>query len=303
MELRHLRYFVAVADTCHFGRAASTLHIAQPALSQAIRQLEADLGVTLLVRTTRRANLTPAGELLQREATRILADVDAAVDGVRRVAAGELGVLRLGLTGTAAVSHLPDIAGAIHRGLPGLALDIRADMLTPAQCDALRDGTIDLGVLRPPTTGEGIVTQTIAVEPLRLALPQDHRLVAYREISMSDLRSETFVVFDKPDSAVNRAIRRSCANAGFAPGKVHMAPDVPVIHSLVAAGLGIALVPGGASATETAGVTFRDVADAVHVELALAWRADDASPLVTAVTSVLETAGLFTIADRQAAGR
>jgi DNA-binding transcriptional LysR family regulator len=293
MELRHLRYFVAVAKTCHFGQAAQTLHIAQPALSQAIRQLESDLGVLLLIRTTRHARLTPAGELLQREAVRILDHVDEAVDGVRRVAAGELGVLRLGLTGTAAVSHLPAIARAVHRDLPGLVLDIHADRLTPSQCDGLRDGTLDLGVLRPPTTGDGIATRTIAVEPLCLAMPIDHRLASSGEIAMTDLRAETFVVFDKPDSAVNHAMRRSCARADFAPDRVHLAPDIPVILSLVAAGLGVALVPDGARRTATADVVFRSVDDAVCVELALAWRADDVSPLVTSVVSVLEHAGLF----------
>ena len=140
MDLRHLRYFAAVADTCHFGQAAEQLHVAQPALSYAIRQLEAELDVTLFNRTTRHVSLTPAGEFLQAEAARILAGVDDAERGVRRIAAGRTGLVRLGLTGTAAFSHLPRIARIVRQELPGVALEIQADMLTPAQCRLLRSG-------------------------------------------------------------------------------------------------------------------------------------------------------------------
>src|ERR1700745_2663217 len=126
MELRHLRYFAAVAETCHFGQAAEQLHIAQPALSYAIRQLEAELDVTLFNRTTRQVALTAAGEFFRGETERILADVDAAVDGVRRIGAGRSGLVRLGLTGTAGFSHLPRIARVVRRELPGVALEIRA---------------------------------------------------------------------------------------------------------------------------------------------------------------------------------
>lgn len=296
MELRHLRYFVAVAKTCHFGQAAAELHIAQPALSQAIRQLEAELGAELLVRTTRQARLTPAGELLQREAQRILNDVDTTIEDVRHVASGRLGVLRLGLTGTAAVSHLPQIARVLRAALPDLSLDIYADLLTPTQCDSLRDGVLDLGVLRPPTTGKGIASRVIAVEPLRLALPAGHRLLDLETIAMIDLADEAFVLYDKPSSAVNLATLRSCERAGFAPTSVHRAPDTPVVLSLVAAGVGIALVPDGAGRTTERDIVFRDVTGAEHVELALAWREGDPSAVVAQVLDALEQADLFDFA-------
>ena len=170
MDLRHLRYFAAVAETCHFGRAAEQLHVAQPALSYAIRQLEAELDVTLFNRTTRQVTLTPAGEFLQTEAARILAGLDDAERGVRRIAAGRSGLLRIGLTGTAAFSHLPRIARILRQELPGVAMEIRADMLTPLQCDELRAGALDLGVLRPPAVGEDIELRSIEVEPLVLAV-------------------------------------------------------------------------------------------------------------------------------------
>ncbi|KJR01990.1 LysR family transcriptional regulator, partial [Gordonia sihwensis] len=221
MELRHLRYFAAVADTCHFGRAADRLHIAQPALSYAIRQLEAELGVSLFARTTRQVTLTAAGEFLKGEVDRILVGIDAAVDGVQRVAAGRSGVVRLGLTGIAVFSHLPRIARAVRSELPHVELRIVSDLLTPDQCDRLRDGAIDLGVLRPPVVGEGIEVRTIDVEPLVLAVASDHRLAVEPVVSVDDLRSESFVMYDSRDSAVNEAAVRTCRTAGFVPHRAH----------------------------------------------------------------------------------
>lgn len=290
MELRHLRYFAAVAETCHFGQAAEQLHVAQPALSYAIRQLEAELDVTLFNRTTRQVELTAAGEFLQTEAARILGGVDDAVRGVRRIAAGRSGLIRLGLTGTAAFSHLPRIARVVKRELPDVALEIRADMLTPDQCDALRAGALDLGVLRPPAVGAGVELRTIEIEPLILAVSVDHRLAVEPVVSMSDLRDEPFVVYGSRDSAVNAAVLRSCREAGYAPQQEHRAPGTAVLLALVAAGLGVAVVPQSVRALPLDGLVFRDLLDAQHVELSLAWRTGEDNPLVQAVLDLLATA-------------
>jgi DNA-binding transcriptional LysR family regulator len=290
MELRHLRYFAAVADTCHFGRAAEQLHVAQPALSYAIRQLEDELGVTLFNRTTRQVSLTAAGEFLQAEAGRVLAGVDDAVRGVRRIAAGRSGLVRLGVTGTAAFSHLPRIARVVKRELPDVALQIRADLLTPEQCDGLRSGALDLGVLRPPAVGQGIELRTIEVEPLVLAVSVDHRLAVEPVVSLSDLRSEPFIAYGSRDSAVNEAVIRSCRQAGFVPHREHEAPGTAVLLSLVAAGLGVAVVPRSVRALPLEGLVFRDLLDAQTIELALAWRSGDDNPLVEAVVGVIDAA-------------
>ncbi|GAS91856.1 LysR family transcriptional regulator [Mycolicibacterium brisbanense] len=290
MELRHLRYFAAVAETCHFGQAADQLHVAQPALSYAIRQLEAELDVTLFNRTTRQVELTAAGEFLQTEAARILGGVDDAVRGVRRIAAGRSGLIRLGLTGTAAFSHLPRIARVVKRELPDVALEIRADMLTPDQCDALRAGALDLGVLRPPAVGADVQLRTIEVEPLILAVSVDHRLAVEPVVSMSDLRDEPFIVYGSRDSAVNAAVLRSCRDAGYAPHQEHRAPGTAVLLALVAAGLGVAVVPQSVRALPLDGLVFRDLLDAQHVELSLAWRTGEDNPLLQAVLDLLTTA-------------
>jgi len=290
VDVRHLRYFAAVADTCHFGQAAAQLHIAQPALSYAIRQLEAELDVTLFNRTTRQVSLTAAGEFLRAEATRILAGLDEAERGVRRIAAGRSGLLRLGLTGTAAFSHLPRIARLVKRELPAVALEIKADMLTPEQCDGLRTGGLDVGVLRPPAVGEDIDMQIIDVEALVLAVSVDHRLAVEPVVSLTDLRSEPLIAYASRDSAVNDAVLRSCRRVGFVPHREHTAPGTAVLLALVAAGLGVAVVPASVRALPLDGVVFRDLADAGSIELALAWNRRGVNPLVDAAVEVLSSA-------------
>ncbi|MCV7058048.1 LysR substrate-binding domain-containing protein [Mycolicibacterium gilvum] len=298
MELRHLRYFLAVAETCHFGQAAEQLHIAQPALSYAIRQLENSLDATLFTRTTRHVALTPAGEFLRVEATRILDGVDAAQRGVRRIAAGRSGLLRLGLTGTAAFSHLPKIARIVRQELPAVALDIHADLLTPDQCEGLRTGALDVGVLRPPAVGGDVATRTIAAEPLVLAVSADHRLAAEPVVSLADLRSEPFIGYTGQDSAVNDAVTRSCRAAGFVPHREHSAPGTAVLLALVAADLGVSVVPASVRALPLHGVVFRDLVDGGTVDLALAWRDGVDNPVVDAVVAVL--AGALTSLDHSA---
>jgi DNA-binding transcriptional LysR family regulator len=290
MELRHLRYFAAVAETCHFGQAADQLHVAQPALSYAIRQLEAELDVTLFNRTTRQVSLTAAGEFLRGETDRILGGVDGAVRGVRRIAAGRTGLMRLGLTGTATFSHLPRIARMVKAELPGVALEIHADMLTPVQCERLRTGALDLGVLRPPAVGDGIALQTIEVESLVLAVAVDHRLSVEPVVSLSDLRSEPFVAYASRESAVNDAVLRACRQAGFVPHREYTAPGTAVLLALVAAGLGVAVVPESVRALPLDGVVFRELLDAGTIELALARRSDENNPVVESVVAVLEAA-------------
>lgn len=298
MELRHLRYFAAVADTRHFGRAAERLHMAQPALSQSIRQLEAELGTALFTRTTRQVRLTPAGEFLQGEVGRILAAVEDSVRGVHRIAQGRQGLVRVGFTGSAAQTQLPRMARIVKRELPGLALEIHADLLTPAQVDGLHDGRLDVGVLRPPLAGEGLDVRIIESESLVLAVAADHRLATEPVIAMTDLRAEPFVLFSAGGSAVNDAVLNSCRAAGFVPHREHEAAGISVMLPLVAAGLGVALVPASVRAAPLAGVVLRDVAGAATVELALAWRSGETNPAVLAVIQALTTQDA--VADRVA---
>ncbi|GAA4857447.1 LysR family transcriptional regulator [Saccharopolyspora rosea] len=295
MELRHLRYFVAVAETRHFGRAARRLNMAQPPLSQAIRQLEADLGVTLFTRTTRQVRPTPAGSVFYDDAVRILKSVDDAARRAQRLADGCHGVLRLGLTGLAAYRQLPRIARIVDQHLPEIALEVHTDMLTPAQERALLHDGIDVGVLRPPTREDGIAHRTIEREPLVLVLPARHRLAGESEVDVAELRSESFVMYSAGlRSVVNDAVARSCLAAGFYPHCAHEVGETSMQVALVAAGLGVALAPASVRALPLDGVVFADVPGAESVELALAWRAEDTSPLLRNLLTTLDDNDVFT---------
>ena len=152
MELRRIQYFVAVAEEAHFGRAAQRLQMAQPPLSQQIRALEAEMGVTLFQRTTRKVELTAAGARFLPRARAILAEVDDAVAEAAQVADGMLGRIAIGFTGSATYDVLPSLVRVLRADLPGIELDIHGEMLTPDQVTALTDGSLDLGLLRPPST-------------------------------------------------------------------------------------------------------------------------------------------------------
>lgn len=293
MDLRQLRYFDAVAETCHFGQAAERLHLAQPALSQAVRRLEAELGVLLLQRTTRQVSLTPAGEYFHQEVRRVLADLDASVVGVRSIAEGSRGLLRVGFTGTSAFTQLARLSRLVKSALPGVVLEIQADLLTPAQVERLLDGRLDLGVLRGPVAESGIQTRTLTREPLVLALPADHRLVPEPALEVSDVSADDFVAYADARSVVNEAMLSSCRQAGFSPTIAHRAPGTAGLLALVGAGLGVALVPQSVRSMRLDGVVYRDVTDAATIDLSLAWRTDDASALVSTALDVLERHGFY----------
>lgn len=287
MELRHLRYFAAVAETQHFGQAAERLHIAQSALSQAIRQLEKDLGVTLFTRTTRQVTLTAAGEYFREEAERTLGAIEHGVRGVRRIADGREGLVRIALTGTSSFTLLPQIARAVQKWLPDIALEIHADLLTPEQSSRLEGHSLDLGVLRPPVNSDQLRSIVIERESLILAVPAGHPLASEPVVSMSRLRGEGFVMYASDQSAVNSIVRRSCEAAGFTPRRDQSAPSTAVLLALVAAGLGVSVVPHSARAIPLAGVEFCDLVDADTVDLVLAWRGDEHSPAVINVIKTL----------------
>ena len=165
MELRHLRYFRAVAEELHFGRAAERLHIAQPPLSQQIRQLERELEVSLLTRSTRRVELTAAGEAYLKRAVAVLDAVDDAGQQARRIAQGVEGHLTIGCVGSATYSVLPRLVRALRDELPHVEISIRGEMLAPAQLDALRAGDIDIALLRPPVDDAAIRVEVAASRP------------------------------------------------------------------------------------------------------------------------------------------
>lgn len=285
MELRHLRYFVAVGEECHFGRAAERLHIAQPPLSQQIKALEAELGVRLLNRSTRRVELTPAGERFLDRARGLLASLDAAGAEATRIAAGEVGRLAIGFTGSATYELLPALARTLHEELPGIELDLKGEMLTPRQVTALGDGTIDLGFLRPPVRDPGLEVRVLRREPLIAVLPAAHRLAGAASVRLADLEGETFISYPSHRrSVVHDAVFAACRRAGFEPAEVHEVAETSTLVAFVAAGIGVALVPTSVRHLQITGATFKPLAGTTaEVELATAWRRGDDSPVLARV--------------------
>ena len=171
MRTELLRAFAVVAEERHFGRAADRLHIGQSPLSQQIRRLERELGTPLLVRTTRRVDLTPAGEMVRDRVQPLLRELDRLGEDARRLAAGELGRIAIGFTGSATFSLMPGLATRLREELPSVALELHGELLTPAQVTRLINRDLDLGLLRPPVREPGIRLEIIDHEPLLAVLP------------------------------------------------------------------------------------------------------------------------------------
>ena len=280
MDLRQLRYFVAVAEELHFGRAALRLHMAQPPLSQQIRQLEGDLGVQLLRRTTRRVELTEAGAAYLTRAREILAATEEAGHEARRVAAGSVGRLAVGCVGSATYSLLPTLARGLSAELPRVDFAFRGEMLVPDQVRGLLSGDIDIALLRPPVDVEALTIHVLRRERLVLALPEGHPLTERRRITASHLRDEPLIVHSgRRESAMYDAVVRLCRDAGFEPRIRHEVDETSTLVTLVAGGLGLAVVPEPVSALRLGGVAYRPLAERTAVtDLAVAHLAARTEP-------------------------
>lgn len=281
MELRHLRYFLAVAEERHFGKAAERLHMAQPPLSQQIRQLEAEVGASLLERTTRKVELTPAGELFMERARSILAAADAAASDAQRAARGELGRLSIGFTGTATYELMPTVARLVRDKMPEIALELHGEMFTPAQVAGLLDRSLDVGFLRPPVRAPDLNVRVVRREPLTVALPEGHRLARRRVVALGALADDAFIAYPTHfRSVMHDAVEEACRNAGFRPRVALEVNETVTMVSFVAAGLGVALLPSSARHLQITGAVYRPLEDETEVALAMAWRAGERSPVL-----------------------
>ena len=289
MELRHLRYFVAVAEERHFGRAAERLHMAQPPLSQAIRRLEAELGVELLSRTTRRVDLTDAGRAYLDRARSVLADVDRAGQEARRVAAGVVGHVAIGCVGSATYSLLPSLSRRLAAELPGVDFAFRGEMLAPDQVAALRSGEIDLALLRPPVGDPSLTVVPLRRDRLVAAVPADHRLASRRQVRVADLAAHDLIVHSAGRrSVMYDVVLRLLRDAGADPHIRHEVGETSTLVTLVAGGLGVAVVPEPVTALALDGVAYRPlVRPAASVDLVLAHRADRTEPHLTRTVDVI----------------
>jgi len=294
-RMRHLHYFVTVAEERHFGRAAERLHMAQPPLSQQIRRLEAELGIELFSRTTRRVDLTEAGAAYLERARAILALVDTAADEARRVAAGAVGHLAIGCVGSATYSLLPALARRLAEELPGVDFSFRGEMLVSEQVEALRAGSIDVALLRPPIADGTLTVTPLRDERLVVAVPTSHRFAGRRQVGVADLADTDLIVHSAGRrSAMYDVVRRLFSEAGLVPQIRHEVDETSTLVTLVAGGLGVAVVPHPVSALTLEGVAYLPlVRPAATVTLAVAHRADRSEPhLQRTLAAVVATAGV-----------
>jgi DNA-binding transcriptional LysR family regulator len=293
VELRHLRYFIAVAEHGHFGRAAEALHTAQPSLSQQIRQLEIDVGAVLFERTTRRVRLTAAGELFLVNCRQILTQLDATVDGARAVASGKRGQLRVsfvsGAMGAGALSHL---FHDFQESYPDVALDARP-MPAFAQIEALRDATIHIGFFSAGYRDDDLAQLFVWRERLVLAMPQHHAFTARTSVEFGDLQTQRLMMYSRGSgSQLQNAIISVLHEQRIDPEVVHEGSDAETIIGLVAAGRGVSLVPQSWSAFQFPGVAYRPIEPPRWIEpgMAMAWNPHDSSPHIAQfVASVKRT--------------
>ncbi len=250
MDLRHLRYFVAVAEELHFGRAARRLNISQPPLSQRIQDLEADLGLTLLQRDKRNVRLTPAGEFFYHRAQSILRATESAKQEVQRIARDERETLILGYMSAVMLGEFPPFLKVFHRQYPHVELKF-VQMRSNEQLEALIEGRIDAGfvdlsvqAMSARLMAEQIQAGLILREKVCVALPKEHPLASRRKISLQDLETERFVALERHlfPSHYDRLVNL-CEQAGFNPNIVAFGDQTPTVMVYVACGVGIYLAP------------------------------------------------------------
>lgn len=280
-SLARLSCFIAVAEELHFGRAAERLHMTQPPLSRQIQQLEAELGVQLIDRTTRTVTLTPAGAAFLPDARRILQLAEGAAQTVKRVPAGDLGTVVIGFTAASAHAVLPPLLEASRAQLPDVKLDLR-EMVTAAQIEGLVTGEIDLGMARPPLKRPGLVSRPLLHEQLIAALPVDHPLTTLgRQLTLNDLDGQDVIMYSPVQARYfNDLLISTFTIAGATPRYVQTVTQVHTMLVLVRSGIGIALVPASAATLHPEGVAFRSIGAFRErpVELDAVWRSDSTNP-------------------------
>jgi DNA-binding transcriptional LysR family regulator len=290
VELRHLRYFLAVADERSFSRAAERLRIAQPPLSQQIRRLEKDLGFPVFERTPKGVRLTPGGEALLDGARAVLAAADDARRSAEAASRGMEGRVSLAFMNSAAYRILPTLLKVFRQAHPGIAVDAR-EMTIADQMDALIDGRVDAGILRPPIDDARLAAIELAEEPFVVALPTDHRLSTKPRIELPDLQDEALVGYPRGHAAGFRErIDAALRAAGISPRVVQEGTHVHTLCAMVAGGVGAAVVPESAGRLAMHDVAFVPLdAPDLHARTWMAWLAASRMPQLQSLVATAQS--------------
>ena len=289
MELRHLRYFVTLAEELHFGRAAERLNMSQPPLSRQIQELEEELGFALFTREHHKVSLTDAGRTYLAHATLILDQVARARQEAAGIAHGGTGLLRVG-HGT----HLPDgfvtrVLAAFQEAAPGIAIEL-LEAPTPRVLRALQEKSIDAGLILTPADDAGLIVKLLLREPLVIALPIDHAYADAPLTHLSQLAGENFVTCRKyEDPGYREIVEAICQREGFMPRVPQAVEHKSTVLDLVASGLGITFIQRSATTERPEGIRYVEFPDCVpHIDSAIAWRADARHESITLFAETAE---------------
>ena len=277
-DLKALRHFVVLAETLHFGRAAALLHTTQPPLSRQVAALEGELGFRLFARNARRVSLTPAGERFLADVRTLLAGLDQAVVNARAAATGEAGRLAIGFTMAAAYTVVPRYARRFSAAYPRVALALREIVSSDLAAQVL-EGRVDAAIMFPVQPPPGLRQAVVFRDKLCLAMPRRHRLARRKSVRLRDFAAEPFVAAPRDASPFLRdAIEQQCRAEGFEPD-IHMEARLQqTVLSLVAEGVGVALVPGSMRRLRIPEVTFKAVPRAMDIDQVLAWSTANINP-------------------------
>ncbi|WP_274653669.1 LysR family transcriptional regulator [Paenibacillus humicola] len=289
MEIRHMEYFAAVAEELNFGRAAQRLNMTQPPLSMQIQQLEHELGVVLFHRTNRRVALTEAGKYFLIEVRKILAGIEQAAEIAQRAHRGEFGSLAVGFVGSATYDILPAVIREYRSLFPAVQLSL-SELSSPAQIEALREGRIDVAILRPPVSDDSISTSILASSPSVIAVAHTHPLARKSPLSLADFAGSPFVMLSRKTWAgFYDVVLGTCMEAGFHPNIVQEALEFQTVISLVAAGIGVAMVPISAMNLHTQHVSYISLGSSLpEIAMGIAWRKSDRSQLLVNFLQIAE---------------
>src|SRR6201993_2450665 len=279
IEIRHLRYFLAVAETLHFGKAAEKLGMAQPPLSQQIKNLERILGYPVFDRTTRGVKLTAVGEFFRERARHTLERMRNDIEITRRLGSGKEGMLNVGFSGSVMFTGLPKAIETYRRRYPNVELRLQ-ELVTAEQIPGLLDGSLSIGFMRDGEARDGLSIESILHERFIAALPSSHRLAGNKTpLSPAALKDEPFVLFARRmgNLAFDRTVA-CCEAAGFRPNIVQDAPQWPTLLRLVAAGLGVSLAPACVGKLVMPGVTYRKLRSRHWSSIDIGMRADIGNP-------------------------
>jgi DNA-binding transcriptional LysR family regulator len=280
MELRHLRYFTAVVACKGYREASRRLHIAQPSISEAVSDLEDELGLKLFLRTHRNARLTPEGEIFYADAVRILQQAETAILTAKRAAQGKVGRLSIGFIGSATLSFLPDLIRRYKLEYPNVKLVLHD--LYPVELDQAWDrGEIDIAITRSLEHSKNLQSRILLRDPLVAVLPRSRKLKS-KKIRLADLANERFILFHRKGApAVFDTIVGACRSQGFSPRVENEPNSMQTILSLVEAEEGVAIVPASSSSLRSNGVQFiRLVPGNLYLDLIVAWPRGEASAVL-----------------------